>query len=144
MRGDIVRPIIVFKDRQQAVGSLREWQKRLGLEDWIIDIQLTYDGPIIAPNWGKSSNYRAIHVAEIFIPMPAPDQINTFPERYCQEEIVVHELLHVLLPNTRINPNTTEGDFFQSESHARLESIAKALIMSKYGVNRDWFYNNNT
>lgn len=134
-------PIIIFKNHEQAYQSLFEWQDRLSLSDWVIDINLQYNEPVVAPNWGSSTSFRAMHIANINIPMPKPCQINYFPLRYCQELILVHELMHIRLPGYDIDPNTTEGKFFESENHAILESIAKALIMSKYNLTIDWFYN---
>lgn len=134
-------PVIVFSGYKQAMRYLREWQSRLNLDDWIIDLYLEYDQLLTAPDWGRSSNFRAIRVAEIYIPMPAPGQINRFPERYCQEEILVHELLHVRMPSTRVDPSTNEGNFYRDESHAILEHICKALIKAKYGIDQEWFYN---
>lgn len=136
-----MRPIIIFKNKNLAHECLREWQKRLSLDGWIIDIQLHYDHPCIAPAWGKSSIYRAIHTAIIHIPMPYPGQINEFPQRYIQELIVVHELLHVCLPTVEVEVETTEGEYYEAESHARLELLAKALIMAKYDLTFDYFEN---
>lgn len=136
-----MQPIIIFKNQTQARDCLHKWRYRLSLSDWIIDIHLHYGDIVIAPAWGKSTIWRAIHVAEIHIPMPGPGQINPFPQRYCQELILVHELLHIVLPGYDADINTTEGFFYENEQHARLESIAKALIMAKYNVGRNWFDN---
>lgn len=137
-----MEPIIIFKNRQQAYECLKYYKKLLSLDDWIIDINLDYNSPCIAPAWGKSKIYRAIHVAEILIPMPYKGQINKFPVRYSQEEISVHELLHVRLPSLDLETESTASDFYESEFHASLEATAKALIMSKYNIPMDWYYNN--
>lgn len=134
-------PIIIFKNYQQAYDCLFYWRELLGLQNWIINIILDYSAPIEAPNWGSSLNHRAIHVATITIPMPWPGQINPFPIRYCQEEIVIHELLHILWPRYEVNHNTTEGNFYLMEVHASLEQTAKALLMARYGLDISWFYN---
>lgn len=137
----MITPIIIFKNQQQAQNCLFEWQNKLSLFDWIININLLYDEIVTAPNWGSSTNWRAMHIAEIYIPMPQAGQINPFPQKYCQELILVHELLHIRIPKSRVNVNSNEGNYYQAEQHATLESIAKALIMAKYDVNIDWFYN---
>lgn len=134
-------PVILFQDQAQAAQYLREWQSRLSLDDWIITVHLLHNGPILAPDWGSSSNWRAIHVADIRIPMPEPDQLNSFPERYCQELILVHELMHIRLPGYRVDPSTQEGHYYEAEQHATLELIAKALIKAKYGLPHHWFEN---
>lgn len=136
-----MKPIIIFKSSDHAYDCLFEWQDRMNLLDWIIDIHLDCHSPVKAPAWGKSSIYRAIHTAIIHIPMPCPGQMNRFPQRYVQELILVHELLHVALPSVEVEVETTEGDYYEAETHARLELLAKALISAKYGLTFDWFYN---
>lgn len=136
-----MQPIIIFKNKHQALQCLREWQKRLSLDSWIIDIRLDYNSPCIAPAWGSSSNFRAIQIAWISIPMPYEGQINRFPQKYCQELILVHELLHIKLPGYEADPSTTEGFYYENNEHATLEHIAKALIMSKYMIDKHWFEN---
>lgn len=136
-----MKPIIIFNCPKQAEDCLLEWQSRLNLQNWIINVHLNYHHPCIAPAWGKSKIYRAIHISEIHIPMPKPGQINTFPEKYCQELIVVHELMHCKLAGHDADPSTTEGFYYENEQHAILEDIAKALIMSRYDLDFEWFYN---
>lgn len=120
---------------------MRMWQNILGLNRWIIDIVLDYRSPVIAPAWGKSKIWRAIHVAEIKIPMPKPGQINRFAQRYSQELITVHELFHILLPGYEADPSTTEGFYYENEQHATLESIAKSIIMARYDLPFTYFNN---
>lgn len=134
-------PIIIFKNQKQAYEYLFYWRNLLGLQNWIISINLLYNEPCIAPNWGRSTNWRAMHVGEINIPMPKPRQINTFPMRYVQEDILVHELMHFLLPGIKSEYDTTESDYYSKETHATLESIAKSLIMARYRLPFEYFYN---
>lgn len=136
-----MEPIIIFKNKQEAHDCLFYWQEILGLQNWIIDIHLDHNSPCIAPAWGKSKIYKALHVAGIYIPMPKEGQINKFPVRYSQEEILVHELLHVRLPSLDVEIESTASDFYEAEFHASLEATAKALIMARYGLRLDWFYN---
>lgn len=135
-------PIIIFENKAQALKYLKEWQTRLNLNSWIIDVNLDYKHLCIAPAWGSSNIWRAIQTAKINIPMPKPGQINTFPQRYVQELILVHELMHVKLPGYDADPNTTEGFYYENDQHAILEHIAKALIAAKYKLDFSWFYNN--
>lgn len=136
-----MQPIIIFKNKREALICLNYYKKLLNLDSWIIDIQLHYDHPCVAPAWGKSSIYRAIHTAIIHIPMPKPKQINPFPQRYCQELITVHELMHVRLPTVDVEIESTEGEFYEAEAHATLELISKAIIMSQYNLPFDYFEN---
>lgn len=136
-----MKPIIIFESEQQALECLREWKERLNLFDWIINIHLHFNHPCIAPAWGSSSIWRAIHTAEINIPMPSDGQINKFPQRYIQELILVHELLHICLPTVEVEVETTEGEYYEAETHARLELLAKALISAKYNLTFDYFEN---
>lgn len=73
--------------------------------------------------------------------MPYEGQINRFSQRYIQELIVVHELLHVALPGYEADPSTTEGYFYENEEHARLELLAKGYIMARYNLDFNYFQN---
>lgn len=136
-----MQPITIFEDKQEALECLRYYQHILSLDDWIIDIVLDYRSPCIAPAWGKSSIYRAIHTAIIKLPIPKSGQINNFAQRYCQELIVVHELMHCRLPSVDVEVESTEGEYYEAEQHATLELISKGIIMAKYGLDFGYFEN---
>ena len=77
-------------------------------------------------------NESVIHIAKF-------DDVKSGVTKFCQEKVLVHELLHCLY-NYLAQPNATyEGKFLDVQQHARLEQMAKSLIMVKYGITSDWF-----
>lgn len=136
-----MEPITIFKNQEQARECLNYYKTLLNLDSWIIDVNLKYDQKVIAPAWGNSHIFRAIHTSIINIPMPKRGQINTFPQRYCQELILAHEVMHIRLPTVEVEIESTEGEFYNAEQHATLELIAKGIIMAKYGLTMQYFEN---
>lgn len=126
-------PIIKFKNYEQAMEYLDKWKKILSLQNWIIDIELSNE-QTESPNWGSSVNWKAIRIAKITIPTVVDS--NKFVAKYCQELILVHELLHILML-----PCDSENETVRAEWHAQLEQMAKGYIMSKYELNFSWFEN---
>lgn len=138
-----MEPIIIYENKKQALKYMKYWQRILNLDSWLIDVRLHYDQPCIAPSWGASKIYRAIHIGVINIPMPKPNQINTFPQRYSQELITVHELCHFRIPSVQMEVENTANDFYEDEVHASLEAVAKGYIMAKYELTMQYFENFN-
>ena len=134
-------PIIQFASQQQLDESLKEWQARLGLSDWVIKVNLckVLDNPFA--NGHCFSNYIA-KTAEINILKEPNENSGTNYIKFCAEETLVHELLHcVIYGSTIINENkcSISEQYMDTRIHAELESLARAFIMAKYNITIDWF-----
>lgn len=130
-------PIIEYENQEQLAASLKEWQERLFLTDWII-VAYTVPELEITGDAGICKSTRKSRIARISI----ADSIDSeFPIKLCQEYILVHELLHLAIPKKTMNTDTLEYLFYDNEQHARLDLLAKSLIMTKYGIGFDWFKN---
>lgn len=126
-------PIMEFKNIHEAVACLKEWQERLGLSDWIIQIDLCHPRE---PDWHNAQamcDWRTVNktaLVSIIKPEFSPNQIT----KYCAEKFLVHELLHCTFSILQ-----TQDEGFNTLLHRTQEDLAKALIMAKYGVKHDYF-----
>jgi hypothetical protein len=131
-------PIIEFESEEQARECLREWQTRLFLDDWVI--QIAFDSEIQA----YAEVEKAVEKQSAVIRIRPLDSITgTKVTRYCAEKSVVHELLHLKLDLV----DYQQGDLpievvvFDYTQHQKIEQLSKAFIMAKYGLGFDWFRN---
>lgn len=139
--GHNAEPIMQFTSQQQLDESLKEWQARLGLSDWIIKSKLCKVLDSIFANGNCFSNYIA-KTAEISILKEPNENSGTNYMKFCAEETLVHELLHcVIYGSTIINENkcSISEQYMDTRIHAELESLAMAFIMAKYNLTLDWF-----
>lgn len=136
-------PILDFKDNQQLRECLKEWQKILYLEDWVIKATLL-SAQELYEKAGEEVLGRNEFVVEnkashIYICKADGDNDNRIV-KFCAEQTLVHELLHCkyawLAP-----PETMEGKYFDTKEHQLLEMTARSFIMARYGMTKDWFEN---
>lgn len=141
-------PITEFTDKAQAYECLGEWQTRLFLSDWIIMLELL-DEPIVVGSWemdGKVNRIEETKTAEIKI--VAKDTNPDGCVKFCAEEILVHELLHLRLDMFDMSGMSGRGDnpsieniVYDIAQHQMVEQMARSFIMAKYNVGFDWFKN---
>lgn len=133
-----MEPILEFTSDTQAVESLREWQHRLYLDDWIIKILLVprYE---IEGFQGSTDFVHELHSAVIRI-ATLDDDMRERIVKVCHEQTLVHELLR-LKYNWVEASDTYESKYVDDCEHALLEQMARSLIMAKYGIGPEWFRN---
>lgn len=56
-----------------------------------------------------------------------------------QELVLVHELLHLIIPIENHNEETLETIMYDRTMHGIIERMAKALIMTKYDMKLEDF-----
>ena len=129
-------PIMEFKTEQELNDSLQEWKERLFLQAWNIKASLVHGEDISGlagesnTQWVNSCGTIRIRYAD---EMP-PNMIEKEPH----EKVLVHELLHFKYMG--FDNNSLEGVFWDEKQHQLLEQMAKSLIMAKYGISKEWFY----
>ena len=104
---------------------LKEWKKRLGLEDWTIMLEedlyeLTEHGCAGCTEWsevGKSARIQLIH----------PSAYGERIVPYDREKTLVHELLHLKLWFLQETGNELQDRLV----HQLIDDMAKALISAK-------------
>lgn len=131
------KPIEVFKNQEQLNQSLKEWQNRLFLNDWIIKAYICEPHDFKEINVCGENEFDMTNkccVIRILDPKYYGERIM----KYCAEKILVHELLHCKY-NWIDNNDTYEGTYLDVSEHGLLEQMAKSLIMAKYGIGLDYF-----
>ena len=137
-----IEPKCTFENLDEAHHYLTEWQKRLFLDDWLVTVEI--DVPK-----SKMHEHANAEVAICLVNKTAKIKIcgkeeydKENPKKYCAEALLVHELVHLCLDDCDI-----EGDVvytiavFDIMRHAKVEQMAKSLIMAKYGIDFSWFRN---
>ena len=137
------QPVLNFESQEQLDKYLAWWQEKLGLSDWIIkasvisikDFELDDScGENLMVFENKSA---VIHIAD-YKEMQGEDDLVV---KYCQEKVLVHELLHCLYDFMKPPENSFEGKYLDVLEHQKLETMAKGLIMVKYDLPFSWFKN---
>ncbi len=129
-------PIMEYKNDKEAIESLKEWQDRLFLNDWIIKIQLVPLTDLIGQNTYELSNKASLISID-----PYCNKGDMGMTKDPHELILVHELLHLKFTLTDGVNKTTEGLFLSFHEHSLIEQMAKSLIMAKYNIGFNWFKN---
>ena len=131
-------PINIFKSDEELQQSLKEWQERLFLTDWVIKAEITNELSSKGLHGHNDLKY-SIKAAMIRINQETEVDGDDWIMRQPQELVLVHELLHckmALLTNS--NP-TYEQYALEIAEHQLLEEMAKSLIMAKYNLTFDYF-----
>ena len=116
------------------VKLLKEWQERLGLQDWVIKFypnckaEEVDEGTSIGSTTWQTTNKTAIikiidkkeYSEEYMIP-------------YDFEKTLVHELLHIKFSTIDKDLNTYEGIVVEQVRHQLIDDLARAFIMAKRG-----------
>lgn len=136
----MTEPIKEYISQKQLEQSLREWQERLFLTDWIIRIAQR-DLVDMNDRAGEIDFCYEKHSAFIYLTKTCEKTRNMIMKTY-QEQTLVHELLHLKM-NYINNLDTYEGKMVEIQEHALVEQLAKSLIMAKYNLSFDWFYNDD-
>lgn len=139
------QPIEVFKNEEQFLTCCKEWQERLFLRDWFIRFRLTEeelrddDGDLL---YGYCTHLMNDNSASIIISNKAelPDIKDDIFLKPCAELTVIHELLHLQFEYAEAMSDSDSEALRSNLTHASLERMAKTLLMTKYDLDRDWFF----
>jgi len=134
-------PCIEFKDQHEANLYLKEWQKRLFLDDWIIKVKVVK--PNDMPKDDESGHISFVHhlKAAVIDIAKSRDDKDDLVIKCCHEQTLVHELLHCKYNLIEPCEDNYSGMYLDLSQHQLLEEMAKSLIMAKYGVGFEWFRN---
>ncbi len=138
------RPIDVFTSDKELEECLKYWKDILFLNDWTINVQrVNMNDPVLeGDKSGVCSFNFVLSAATISIGSVSTMEegdLKNLSQKVCEEQVLVHELLHCkLIYLVKDNPTYTEG-YFDAFQHRTLEQISKSLIMAKYNVEFDYF-----
>jgi len=135
------KPVCKFKDNKQLNKYLKEWQNKLYLNDWIIKAELASDLCMNGEKCNGLNNMISEHMTS-FISISTEQREGNPMMTYCEEKVLVHELLH-LKYNWLQGPSNYESEYVDAKEHQLLEQMAKTLILTKYNLDREWFNNIN-
>lgn len=132
-------PIMIYENQEQLDASLKEWQTRLFLDDWIITARMVDMHDMTKENSaGECTLSYVNHEASIRI-LKSEHMPKDAVSRQCDECVLVHELLHCKMNFMENDHPCMEEAFYDAYEHALLEQIAKALIMEKHHISFGWF-----
>lgn len=130
-------PVIEFNSQAELDRCLEWWKEKLYLTDWCIVASII---PISEFDLSDSSGEASFvyEKKEAIIHLASKSDCKDSPFRFCHEKILVHELLHLLYGFVPYS-DSYEGRYLELAEHARLEAMAKTLLMVKYRIPPDWF-----
>jgi hypothetical protein len=135
-------PIIEFNSLEEAYRCLDYWKRVLFLEHWIIKIVLLEQGKPLLDEKGAELDGQNHYIVEnncCFIKI-AHKEVEERLCKYCAEEILVHELLHLKYNFVgKENCTSIEYAYYEILEHQLMEQISKSLVMAKYNLTLDWF-----
>jgi hypothetical protein len=114
----------VILTQEELEQKLQEWQKRLRLQDWNIDVKIKrardiLDGCQAEVNWVLTKKMAIISIMDPF------DYPSDSMEPQDMEDSLVHELLHLHLAPISNYGNDDNYQIFEEQA---IESIASGLI----------------
>lgn len=133
-------PIIEYETQEQAEISLKEWQTRLFLDDWIIQLNLEHQEVEGIDTVGYCNSAPIVRSAVIWL-TPKGKYPDDAIIKYCAEKTLVHELLHCVYIAFESSDRQIANVYYEEEQHALIEKMARSLIMAKYDISLDWFKN---
>lgn len=133
-------PIIEFKTVEEARESLKEWQHKLFLDDWIIKIKILKSSEMPQSDEAGHNELLYTSKASIISLSIHDDDTKDEVQRRCDEKTLVHELLHCKYCSLQSN-DSYEQAFLDVHQHVLLEQMSKSLIMAKYNIGLEWFVN---
>lgn len=121
-------------EEHDAEALLGEWVKRLGLEDWLINLEVNVDVKEMENADGITYYEDTIKTAKIRIGSEGERESIERRIKYDFERILVHELLHIKFGVLDIGtPMTYEAKVTDSVMHQLIEDLAQALVLAKRG-----------
>lgn len=123
-------PYDKFPDEREFQEVCKWWQKRLNLEDWIIEFKLSheilYDSNDIqvqgCTSYDETLKCAIISITDVEY---AEGSIKTL--YLCSEQTVVHELLHLCL-SLHEYPTTYDGKCAELINHRQVEFLARSFV----------------
>lgn len=110
--------------------ALAYWQKQLRLQDWNITVKVARRSDMATNAYGEVSPSRIYRQADIALRDPTDFADDDGPRERDMEDSLVHELLHVVLKDCRIDARDDDGNL-TSEGIAEeraIDALAAAIV----------------
>ena len=133
-------PVIEFRNDKELNEMIKWWKRKLFLNHWFLAGTLV-DADEMDDKCGHidfcTQNMTGyIKISKNDEKIYADNMI-----KYCAEEILVHEILHVKYNLLQPDRSLYESVYTDICQHQLLEQMARSLICVKYGLDPSWFYN---
>lgn len=135
-------PILEFETEEQLQNCIEDWKKILFLQDWVIKGKLVdelYDSN--DNELAGNNNFQIANKCSLIQIVRANEDVKSRIVKYCAEATLVHELLHCKYNWTQKCSDSIEYAYYENLEHSLIEQMAKSLIMTKYNLPFEWFYN---
>jgi len=137
------KPKKVFDSSEELQEYVDYWVEKLFLTDWIIKAELVPTSRIEG-SYGKNINNWMLKTSHIQISVYDNDMREILIKsknvrKFCQEQTLIHELLHSKYCISMGKIDKYELLLMELTEHAKLEQLAKSLLMTKYDLTFDWF-----
>ncbi len=141
---DRTEPVMVFKNDRELNECVKWWQSKLFLNNWWIVAHLV-DSKEIPNHAGENHFVHETHSSVINVAKLTEQQRKDGIVKSCDEETVVHELLHLKYNLVGFDDDNCsyEQCYLDMNEHALLEEMAKSLISVKYDLPQEWWYNSD-
>lgn len=135
-------PIMDFESEEQLQACIEEWKKVIFLQDWVIKGKLVdelydADGNELSGN----NSFQIPNKCSLIEIVRGNEDNQSRIVKYCAEATLVHELLHCKYNWTSKCSDSIEYTYYDNLEHGLIEQMAKSLIMVKYNLPFEWFYN---
>lgn len=133
----VEEPVKVFKSKKQLDFYLKYWIKKLQIEDWVVCVHID-----MCKNQENHGENEIDYVNKCaLITIERKEGMDDFIMKQPEELVLVHELLHCKILSLEKDNISREEFCYELGQHQLLESLAKSFIMTKYGLDFDWFKN---
>jgi len=133
-------PILEFESQEQANTYLKGWQSRLFLDDWIITLNFADYRDMPEVGDAGYCNFQMVNKCAA-ITLCNSDGAKGGIAKFCQEKVLVHELLHCIYNFAGYNTESYDSRYRDTMQHQQIELMARSLIMAKYDIGPEWFRN---
>lgn len=138
----IKTPIMEFETEEHLQSCIEEWKKVLFLQDWVIKgllVEELYDDN--GNELAGINNFQIENQCSLIKIVKANDDNKSRIVKYCAEATLVHELLHCKYNWTSKCSDSVEYAYYDTLEHGLIEQMSRSLIMAKYNLPFEWFYN---
>lgn len=135
-------PIMEFDTEEELQKCIEEWKSVLFLQDWIIKGKLVDE--LCDDDGNEYAGHNCFQIANkcgLIQIVKANEDNKSRIVKYCAEATLVHELLHCKYNWTQKSSDSIEYAYYDNLEHSLIEQMAKSLIMTKYNLPFEWFFN---
>lgn len=133
----MTEPKLYFESEKEMFDCLAEWQPRLGLSDWHIAARMCGREDMKLEEVAGESEVQHVNMCGLISILRKEDLPAGMILKQPHEQVLIHELLHFKFISFDVT--SREHAIYEENQHQLIELLAKALFSAKYGLNHNWF-----